>query len=63
MICHVENCGTEMEHQEDVEAVHDPSASDGYGERRVHWLECPKCGHQEECDGCPEEQFEDDDDT
>ena len=39
----------EMEHREDEEAVHDPSANDGYGVRKVCWYECP-FGHQEECD-------------
>lgn len=39
-----------MLHLQDVEQYHNPGAADGYGERDVCWLECPKCGTQDDCD-------------
>lgn len=41
----------DMVHLEDEEAYHDPGARDGFGSRKVCWMECPKCGRQDDCDG------------
>lgn len=40
-----------MTHMEDIVAIHDPAEGSGYGEKKVCWFECPRCSHQEECDG------------
>lgn len=39
----------DMRHMTGVIDYHDPGASHGHGQQETCWLECPKCGAQDDC--------------